>query len=222
MGTEHHDQDQKGIAERIYQPSVDKDVVAIEPVVLTSVKVKIVEKIIEEPRFIPVNIEKPIFFDREYERPVVTDKDYERPVYIDKNYERPVIKTVEYEKPVVVEKTYEKPVVVEKNYEKPIIVEKEYTIPMPKEVPYDVPIVSMEKVQAVADEAIGTLAKATGMMEEINKTATELNGLIDKIKARIPEEIKLPKIKYEEITVKDTKIIPETIHVIGKIIAREK
>ena len=217
---EYHAQNEKSV-EEVYQPDVDKDVVSIEPVILTSVRIKRIEKIIEEPRFIPVNIEKPVFFDREYERPVVIEKEYERPVCIDKTYEKPIVRTAEYEKPIIIDKEYERPVVFEKKYEKPVMVEKEYTIPIPKEVPYNVPIVSMEKVKTIADEAIKTLAKAEKMIGDINKTAIELNGLIDKIKARIPEEIKLPRIKYEEITVKDVKIVPETVRVIGKIIARE-
>jgi hypothetical protein len=216
MPTKHHDD-----TEKIYQPDVDKDVISIEPAVLTSVRIKTIEKVILEPRFTPINVEKPVFFDKEYERPIVTDKEYERPVCVDKAYERPIVKTAEYEKPIIFEKEYERPVCVDKEYERPVSVEKEYTVPVPKEVLYDVPIVSMEKVKAIAEEAIETLTKAAEMLEEANKTVAELNGLIDKIKARIPEEIKLPKIKYEEITIKDIKIVPETVRVIGKIIARE-
>jgi len=60
------------------------------------------------------------------------------------------------------------------------------------------------------------------MMADLNDSAAELSKLITKIKERIPKEIKLPEIKYEEITVKDVTIVPETVHVIGKIVAKDK
>ena len=102
-----------------------------------------------------------------------------------------------------------------------IIIEKEYSSPVPKKIPYDVPIVAMEELQEITKETMGTLAKAKKMVENINETAMELDKLIDKIKDRVPKDIKIPNIEYEKIVVKDVKIIPETVRVIGKIIARE-
>ena len=204
------------------KPKSEDKVISIDPVVLTTVKIKTIEKKIISPKLIPVDVEKPVFVEKEYERPVPIDKEYERPICVDKQYERPIIEEVDCEKPIIKEVVCEKPILIEKEYEKPVIIEKEYPIPVPKEVPYDLPIMSMEKVQAVADEAMKTLAEAKKMGEDINEIAIKLDGLIDKIKERIPEEIKMPKITYEPVTVKDVKVVEEVVYVIGKIVAKDR
>jgi len=197
--------------------------VSIEPAVLTSVKIRYVDKTIEVPSFIPVSIEKPIFTDKEYERPIITDKEYEKPVIKEKVYEKPVvvIKETEYEKPVIVEKVYEKPVIKEKVYEKPVITEKEITVLIPKEVSYDLPIVSMEKLTKVSEDAVAMLDKAKATLAEVNDLVEKFKAVVKDAKDKLPAEIRVPKIVHEEVIVKDVKIVEETKYVIGKIIAKE-
>jgi hypothetical protein len=174
------------------------------------------------PVFVKTEVEKPVFVDKKYERPVITDKEYERPVLVSKEYERPVISDVAYERPVITDKDYEKPILVEKKYEKPVIIEKEYPIPVAKEVPYDLPIISMEKIDAIAKSAVSTLEKANDMLKDIKSLEGVLRASIDEMKDSIPKEIVMPKIIYEEYTVKDIKVVEETLHVIGKVVARSK
>ena len=197
--------------------------VSIEPVVLTSVRIRYVDKTIEVPNFIPVSIEKPIFTEKEYERPIITNREYERPVIKEVEYEKPVfkIKETEYEKPVIVETEYEKPIVKEKVYEKPVITEKEIVVLIPKEVAYDLPIVSMEEVTRVASEAIAALDKAKATLAEVNGLVERFATIVKSAKDKLPSEIRVPKIIYEDVIVKNVKIVEETKYVIGKIIAKE-
>lgn len=192
MGTEHHDNKSQGI------------ITSVEPATLINVKVVEIQKTVEVPIFKDVEVEKPIFVEKEFERPVIKDKKYERPVIIDKEYERPVIvnKEIVVEVPVPVEKPYDKPV--------------------PVEVPYDIPVVSMTKINDLASQAVSTLDKAKDMLKEINAAIMLLSDTIANVKETIPEEIKMPKITYEQVTVKDVKVVEETIHVIGRVVAKDR
>jgi len=200
----------------------DEKVVSIEPVVLTNVVVKTIEKTVVNANIVQaeVEVEKPVFIDKEYERPIIIDKEYERPVAIDKEYERPVVKNVDCERPVIIDKEYERPVLIEKEYEKPVLIEKQYDIPVTRTVPYDLPIVSMEKVKEAAQSAVSVITEAALAVVELKETVRLLKETVDEIKNKLPEEIKMPKIVHEEVVVKDVKIIEDTVHVIGKIIAR--
>ena len=196
--------------------------ITIEPVILTNIKVKTIEKKVMFPVFVPVDVDKVSYVNKEYERPVIYDKEYERPVPVDKPYERPVIVDKEYERPVVTDKEYERAILVDKDYERPVIVEKEYPIPVPKEVSYDLPIVSMGKVHEVAKEAVLVLKSAGDLLQEVNHIVEMLHASVAKVKESIPKEIVMPNIIYEDHTVKNVKIVEETVNVIGKIVARSK
>jgi len=174
----------------------------VEPATLINVKVVEIEKTIEVPVFKDVEVERPVYINKEFEIPIPIDKEYDRPVLIDKEYERPVI----------IEKEY--------NVEIPVIIEKEYDKFVPKEVPYDIPIVSMEQVNVLASQAVSILSEAKGMAVEIGALLASLKDAMAMVKESIPKEIKVPEIIKEEIVVKDVKIIEDTIHVIGKVIAR--
>jgi len=176
----------------------------VEPATLINVKVVEIEKTIEVPRFVEVEVEKPVYIDKEFEVPVIVDKEYERPVIIDKEYERPVIAEKHYD--------VEIPVEVEVKYDKHVA----------REVPYDIPVVSMKEITKLAAEAAETLSMTKGMLKEISASIDLLNSAIDIAKASIPEKIIVPEIIKEEVFVKDVKVIEDTIHVIGKVIARSK
>lgn len=204
------------------KPVDNGEEIKIEPVVLTNVRVKTIEKKVMFPVFVPVDVDKVSYVDKEYERPVIHNREYERPVPVDKSYERPVVVDREYERPIVVEREYERSVLVDKEYERPVIIEKEYPIPIPKEVPYDLPIVSMEEVNKVAVEAAMTLKSVNDILRDITLTVDELRQTVANVKDSIPKEIIVPNIIYEDHTVKNVKIVEETVTVIGKIIARGK
>ena len=216
--------------------------VSIEPVVLTSVKIRYVDKTIEVPNFISVNVEVPNFIKKdttEYIRHVEPTFFYikeERPYPVDV----PVPKEVPYDLPVVsMEKVNEIAsdvisVITEakillgglKTYK---VKEEEYivAVPVPKEVPYDLPVVSMERVNQVAAEALSTLGEAKTMLKEINGIVAAYSGITNEINATMKEikarlaEVKNYEIVTEKYTVKVPELIKEKITVVGKIIARE-
>jgi hypothetical protein len=163
---------------------------------------------------IPKEVEVPVFKDVEVHRPVYVETKFEKPVIVEKEYEKPVIvpKTIEVEKPVITEREYEKPVVVIKEYEKFV----------PKEVEYLQPKASMEKVNEVAIEVGGVVDKAKKALADIFNTLNLVVDTINEINKSIPDQIKVPKIITEKVTVKDVKVIEDTIHVIGKVVARDK
>jgi hypothetical protein len=176
----------------------------IDPATLITVKVVEIKKEIEVPVFTDVEVERPVYVDKDFERPVIVDKEYERPVIIDKEYERPVIVSKEF------------------LVSTPIEVEVEYDKYVPKEVSYDIPVVSMEAVAKIAAEVVDTISMARSMLKEINSSIELLNSAIDIAKASIPKKIIMPEIITEEVFVKDVKIIEDTIHVIGKVVARSQ
>ncbi len=191
MPTEHHDNKSQGI------------ITSVEPATLINVKVVEIEKRVEVPDFVKVKVEKPFYVKKEFIK--YNRKDEDTIFYIKK--EEPTTKYIKKEEPTIFYVKKEEPYVVK--------------VPVPNEVPYDIPVVSMTKVNDLASQAVSTLDKAKDMLKEINAAIMLLSDTIANVKETIPEEIKLPKIKYEEITVKDVKIIPETVRVIGKIVARE-
>lgn len=182
-----------------------------------------IEKVVEVPKFVTVEIKRPVFIDKEYERPIITDKEYERPIVTDKKYEKPVVREVEYEKPIVTEKKYERPIIKEKEVtvEVPVIVERLYDVPIPREVSYDLPVISMEQVVEVASKAKAMLFDAKAMFSEVDSLVETLKVTINEIKTKLPAEIKVPKIIYEEEIVKKPVFVTETVRVIGRIIAKE-
>jgi len=177
---------------------------SVEPATLINVKIVEIEKTVEVPKFKSVSVDKPVFVDKEYERPVPVDKEYERPVPVDKEYERPIVKNKE----VVVEV--------------PVPLEKPYDMPVPKEVPYELPVVTMKEVSSAALEATSILKDAKAMLKEVEGFVKILGDTVADIKNKLPEEIKMPKLKHEEIVVKDVRVVEETIHVIGKVITKER
>jgi len=201
--------------------------IAIEPIILNSVKIRYVDKTIEVPKFVSVDIDKPIFIEKEYEKPVIVEKEYERPVLLDRKYERPFVIDVKYEKPVIIEKEYERPVLINKNYERPVFTDKKFDIPIINKIPYDLPVVSMEKVDTIASKAVDTLNRAQLMLDEIGSTITvfknvtnEINITMKDIKSKL-DAVKNYEIIEEKYIVKVPELIKEKITVIGKIISRE-
>ena len=201
--------------------------IAIEPIILNSVKIRYVDKTIEVPKFVSVDIDKPIFIEKEYEKPVIVEKEYERPVLLDRKYERPFVIDVKYEKPVIIEKEYERPVLINKNYERPVFTDKNFDIPIINKIPYDLPVVSMEKVDTIASKAVDTLNRAQLMLDEIGSTITvfknvtnEINITMKDIKSKL-DAVKNYEIIEEKYIVKVPELIKEKITVIGKIISRE-
>jgi len=176
----------------------------VEPATLINVKVVEIKKDVEVPVFKDVKVERPVYVDKEFEVPVMVEKEYERPVIVDKEYERPVI----------VEKEYE--------VDLPISVEKKYDRFVPVEVPYTIPIVSMEQVNVLASQAVSILSEAKGIAVQLGGILKDLKDAIAKAKEIIPKEIKVPNIIKEDVVVKDVKIIEDTIHVIGKVVAKER
>lgn len=198
--------------------------VSIEPVVLTNVKIRTIEKTVIDPKLVPVDIEVPKYIPKdtwEYirqEKPTIFYVKEEKPYTID----IPVPVEVPYDVSVPVLK--EEPFVVKV----PVLKEKPYTVdvPIPNEVPYDLPVVSMEKVNQIASEAVSTLKTAKSLLEDVttmagvlSRATVEFNNTITNLKSKI-DEVKNYKIVEEDLVVKVPKLQYETKHVIGKIIAR--
>ena len=176
----------------------------VEPATLIKVKVVEIKKKVEVPVFTDVKVEVPVFVDKEFEVPVLVDKKYERPVIVDKEYERPVI--VEKEDQVKV------PVAVEVKYDKFV----------PVEVKYDRPIVEMERLNSMATALTATMQEASKTLAELKRSASLLKETVAAVNEVIPKSITVPKIIEEEVIVKKVNIIEDTIHVIGKVIAKDR
>jgi len=198
----HHDNSQEDA--KVISKGTFKNVTVIE-----------VEKEVISPVMIPVKIEKPVFIEKEYEKPIIVEKEYEKPIYVETKYARPVFIKKEYEVPILIEKIHEKPVIVEREYEKPVITEKEYEKPIIVEKEYELPVVAAEELKRLINDS-------KVLLWELSAMTKGLKEIIAKVNATIPDQIKIPKIVYEEVKVKDVKIINETITVIGKVITRGK
>jgi hypothetical protein len=177
--------------------------ISVESAALINVKVIEIEKEVEVPKYKTVEVEVP--------------------VYKEKEYEIPVLKKVTYEVPVITEvpKLVEVPQMVDVPYEVPIPVEKPYSVPVPVEEPYSLPIVSMEEVSKAALKASILLQEVANMTHEVEALIASLRTALAEAQKDIPDIIKVPKIEYEKIVVKDVKVEEETIHVIGKVVARK-
>ena len=180
---------------------------SVEPATLINVKVVEIQKTVEVPIFKDVEVEKPIFVEKEFERPVIKDKEYERPTIIDKEYERPVI----VNKEIVVEV--------------PIPVEKPYDKPVPIEVPYDVPVVSMEKVNQIASEAVSAIDAAKDMLKEVDamigifrNATSEVNDIMKDLKAKL-DGIKNYEIVEEKYKVSVPEYVKQKVKILGKVVS---
>lgn len=197
MPTEHHDNKSQGI------------ITSVEPCTLINVRVVEIRKTVEVPIFKDVEVEKPIFVEveKKFERPVIKDKEYERPTIIDKEYERPVI----VNKEIVVEV--------------PIPVEKPYDKPVPIEVPYDVPVVSMEKVNQIASEAVSVIDAAKDMLKEVDamigifrNATSEVNDIMKDLKAKL-DGIKNYEIVEEKYKVFVPEYVKQKVKILGKVVS---
>lgn len=166
---------------------------------------------------------KVIEIEREVEVPKYKDVQVEVPVYIKKEYEVPVLNEVVHEVPVIneVTKVIEVPKMVDVPYEVPIPIEKPYDVPVPVEVPFELPVVSMEEVSKAASKASALLKEVANMTHEVKTLIASLRTALEEAQKDIPDIIKVPKVEYEKVTVKDIKVEEETIHVIGKVVARK-
>lgn len=178
----------------------------VTPVILKDVNVVTETVIVQVPKFVDTDVIRPNLIDKDYERPVLKNKNYERPVLIDKEYERPVIKEV---KQVI-------------NIPVPQEVPYEVKVPVPNEVPYDVPIVDTERINSIANETLSTLNEAKQTLEELNMALKLIQETIKIANSSIPDLIKMPKVVEERYEVKIPVLVKETVHVIGKIMARDK
>jgi len=214
--------------------------VSIEPVVLNSVKIRYIDKTIEVPNYVPVDIERPNYIDLDFDVPNLVPYDVKVPVPKEIPYDVkvPVPKEVPYDLPVVEMekvKAVASDVVSVLNEAKNAlgkvkhhkITEKEVVVdvPVPKEVPYDLPIVSMEKVNQIASEAVSTLNKAMDMLEGVNAmvkaleaVAGEVDDTLTDIKTKI-EGIKNYKIIEEKHTVKVPEYVKQKVRILGKVVS---
>ena len=90
---------------------------------------------------------------------------------------RTVVKTVkdvrliptDVEVPNYIKKDFIEPVLVPTEYPIPVPKEEFYNVqvPVPKEIPYDLPVVSMDKVNEIASEAVAILGEARVALDKI-------------------------------------------------------
>lgn len=196
----------------------ESEEIIISPLILESVKVRTKIKEIISPVLIPVDVEVPEYIKKKQVEFVNEQKSQvefvtgQKPQTEFITTEQEQIKYITKEEPTIKYVPKEETIVRYVPKDEPTI---KY---VKKEVSYEFPVVSMEQVNKLATELTDMLTEAKAMIGGLNEARESLVEAIAEVKEAIPKEIVVPNIIYEDVT--HANIIKETVHVIGKIVAR--